>query len=70
MNVTLQNVTGLGFGNPPHPPHPPCTSLGLPLYQLHLPAIEIFEGVPGGGVPAGVPAIWNIDLFLIRDDLI
>lgn len=66
MGVTLQNFTGLGFGNPPHPP---CTSLGLPLYQLHLPAIEIFEGVPGG-VPAGIPAIWNIDLYPVRGDLI
>ena len=57
MNAT--HFRGVGFGGPP------CDAHGIPTYQLTLPTIEIFNGVPGG-VPTDLPGVAAIDLFEVQ----
>ncbi|RUS20341.1 hypothetical protein BC937DRAFT_95458 [Endogone sp. FLAS-F59071] len=58
------NTTGIGFDGPP------CNALGIATYQLNLPTVEIFNGVPTG-IPAGIPPGGiDIDLYYVQDGVL
>jgi len=61
--AVLQNVgaavVGVGHGGPP------CNGPGIPIYQLHFPSVNLFNGVPGG-VPVGMPVAFNLDLWDVQ----
>jgi hypothetical protein len=46
-----------------------CNAAGLAAYQLPIPAALLFTGDPNG-VPMGVPANINIDLFRVQEDVL
>ncbi|RUS27057.1 hypothetical protein BC938DRAFT_483766 [Jimgerdemannia flammicorona] len=48
-------ITGVGFGDNP------CNNPGIQNYQIHIPAPELFNGVPGG-IPAGAANGFDLDL--------
>ncbi|RUS20625.1 hypothetical protein BC937DRAFT_94758 [Endogone sp. FLAS-F59071] len=50
------SITGVGrYGVPA------CDAAGIPIYQLNLPAAELFNGAPTG-IPAAAVAGFNLDL--------
>ncbi|CAG8670423.1 11080_t:CDS:1 [Acaulospora morrowiae] len=62
-NVPVNTITGVGYGGVP------CDGANLQDYQIAIPTILLFNGVPGG-VPNGVPANFNIDLWRLQDAIL
>ncbi|CAH1756551.1 5473_t:CDS:2 [Entrophospora sp. SA101] len=60
VNVPANTITGLGFGAGP------CNDANIQDYQIPIPTILFFNGVPGD-IPAGVPNNFNIDLWKLQD---
>lgn len=59
VGIPLANITGVGFSATA------CDAPGIPIYQLHIPAAEIFKGSPSG-VPLGAINGFNLDLWEIK----
>jgi len=56
-------VTGIAY--------PACNGAGIPIYQLRIPNLLLYNGVPGG-VPPAAPGIgyYTFDLFSVQTDVI
>ncbi|KAF9998792.1 hypothetical protein BGZ79_007547 [Entomortierella chlamydospora] len=52
-------VNGVGYGGVP------CDAPGIPMYQLNLPAVDIYNGDPQG-IPAGNVLGFNLDLWVVQ----
>ncbi|RUP47967.1 hypothetical protein BC936DRAFT_145125 [Jimgerdemannia flammicorona] len=53
-------ITGVGRHGAPA-----CDGLGIPVYQLNIPAVELYNGVPGGAPAAAVNG-YDLDLWRIQ----
>ncbi|CAG8640686.1 4720_t:CDS:1, partial [Paraglomus occultum] len=60
IGVPLANIVGVRFSAIA------CNASGIPIYQLHIPAIELFNGA-FGSVTAGVVNGFYLDLWEIQD---
>nr|CAG8460544.1 6144_t:CDS:2 [Entrophospora candida] len=60
VNVPANTITGVGFGAGP------CNDANIQDYQIPIPTILFFNGVPGD-ISAGVPNNFNIDLWKLQD---
>ena len=60
IGVPLANIVGVGFSATA------CNTSGIPIYQLHIPAIELFNGVLGG-IPAGAVNGFYLDLWELQN---
>lgn len=60
VGVPIANITGVGFVTTA------CDAPGIPTYQLHIPSIELFNGVPGG-VPVEAVNGFYLDLWELQD---
>ncbi|GBB95729.1 hypothetical protein RclHR1_00260034 [Rhizophagus clarus] len=59
--VPDQDITGVGRHTAP-----PCNHLGIPIYQINIPATAIFNGSPTG-IPANLGNGCNIDLYGVQE---
>ena len=60
IGVPLANIVGVGFSATA------CNTSGIPIYQLHIPAIELFNGA-FGGIPAGAVNGFYLDLWELQN---
>jgi hypothetical protein len=44
-----------------------CNALGIAMYQMHIPAALLFNGV---ALPAGAPPFYTIDLYRLQQVII
>jgi len=61
--VPDQDITGVGRHMAP-----PCNQLGIPIYQINIPATAIFNGSPAG-IPVNLGNGCNIDLYGVQEAL-
>ncbi|CAG8625232.1 2442_t:CDS:1 [Ambispora gerdemannii] len=62
-HVPANVITGVGFGGVP------CDGPNIPVYQIAIPTILLFNDVPGG-VPGGVPSNFIVDLWRLQDAIL
>ena len=60
VGVPLTNITGVGFSAIA------CNAPNIPDYQLHIPAVELFNG-SSGGIPAGSINGFYLDLWKLQN---
>ena len=60
IGVPLANIVGVRFSATA------CNTSGIPIYQLHIPAIELFNGA-FGGIPAGAVNGFYLDLWELQN---
>ena len=60
MGVPLVNIIGVRFSATA------CNDHGILIYQLHIPAVELFNGA-FGGIPVGAANGFYLDLWELQD---
>ncbi|CAG8591799.1 12386_t:CDS:1 [Acaulospora morrowiae] len=65
IGVPLDNIVGVGFSETT------CNASGISIYQLHIPAIELFKdafgGIPAGAVNGFCLDLWELQNIVLND---